>query len=776
HTAAGRSPIVTSPDNHRNLAAIQQRHQTLSDPTVEAPNTTDMPVVVQLGYGVHGNEASATNSAVLVAYHLAAARDIEPMLERMVILLQPALNPDGLDRFAHWVNSHRGAVTIADPMHREHREPWPSGRTNHYWYDLNRDWLLLQHPESRGRVEAFQTWRPNLLTDVHEMGTNSTYFFQPGVPSRTNPLTPEDNVTLTQDIAQYHARALDQAGRLYYTEQSFDDFYYGKGSTYPDVQGSVGILFEQASPRGHEQMGVYGRVTFPRAIHSQFLTSLSSLQAADDLRQRLLDHMANFYRDAWREAGDGGWVFSEPTDPWREARMLQVLRLHDIEVRRAQSTIEVDGTRYEGGRAWVVPERQRQSKLARALFETRTRFNDNTFYDVSAWTLPLSFGIPYAEVSGAQLSELDAPLGAPPSPSMVFSPSPTAVAYAFSWNGYYAPRAVQSLLEADIMPLVATEPFGDESTDYGRGTIIVPVGGQAIGRAEIERRLTRVAQRDGLEIRALETGLTASGIDLGSPSSRPLHAIRPALVVGRGVGAYEAGEVWHYVDHRLRVPVTLVEQSWLDTLDLDEYTHLILVQGRWRLDDQTVEKIARFVREGGVVVAMQGAAQWADEHLLGAAADTKAQDTTTETGRQAPEVPRPYAAYRADRAVDFIGGAIFEVELDLTHPLAYGVPRARLPVFRDTTIVLRAETNPYTAAAWYTDAPKLAGYASDANVERITGTPAVVGTKMGRGLVVRMADNPSFRGVWHGTQKLLANALFFGQIVDNTFVPDRYEE
>ena len=273
---------ISSAENLARLEEIRQAHLVLSDPAAPAPDTSDMPVVINLGYSVHGNEASGSNAALLVAYYLAAATggEIERLLDNAIILLDPSLNPDGLARFAQWANMHRGRVLMADPNHREHREGWPNGRTNHYWFDLNRDWLLAQHPESHARLEQFHRWRPNVLIDVHEMGSSSTYFFQPGVPNRKNPLTPETNVRLTEEIAGFHAEALDSLGSLYYSEETFDDFYYGKGSTYPDAHGSVGILFEQASIRGHLRSTSDGDLSFPFAIRNQLTTTLSTLSAA----------------------------------------------------------------------------------------------------------------------------------------------------------------------------------------------------------------------------------------------------------------------------------------------------------------------------------------------------------------------------------------------------------------------------------------------------------------------------------------------------------------
>ncbi|HEX6201364.1 MAG TPA: M14 metallopeptidase family protein, partial [Thermoanaerobaculia bacterium] len=423
---------VSSPANLARREEIRRRHRALSEapwdepaPGVETQTSAldGMPVVVWLGYSIHGDEASGANASLLVAYHLAAARgaEVESLLDRTVILLDPSLNPDGLARFAHWVATHRGRVEVADPLHREHLQGWPSARTNHYWFDLNRDWLLLQHPESRNRVATIQRWRPNVVADFHEMGSNATFFFQPGVPSRQNPLTPAENLELTRQIARFHAEAFDRAGRLYYTEETYDDFYYGKGSTYPDAQGAVGILFEQASSRGIRQDTEQGLLTFADSVANQVRASFSTLAGAAAKRRELLGWQREFYRRAGEEAASGpvgGWIVGEGGDPARAAELVAILDAHGIAVHRLARDVEAGGRRFAAGEAFVVPAAQRQARLAEALFERRTEFADDVFYDVSAWTLPLAFGLPWAEVARGRWSpglageEVTAPGGA----------------------------------------------------------------------------------------------------------------------------------------------------------------------------------------------------------------------------------------------------------------------------------------------------------------------------------------------------------------------------
>ena len=293
---------ITTPNNHSRIDEIRQKHiDATNDSSIDVSND---PIIVYQGFSIHGNEPSGSNAALAAAYYLAASLnpETEDLLKNTIILFDPSLNPDGLQRFAYWANTNKSKNINPDPNDREYYEVWPRGRTNHYWFDMNRDWLPVQLPESRARIESFHKWLPNILTDHHEMGSNSTFFFQPGIPSRTHPLTPQLNQDLTKEIANYHARAFDKIGSQYYSEESFDDFYYGKGSTFLDINGGIGILFEQGSSRGHAQETSNGLLTFPFTIRNQYTAAMSTLEAAKNMRVKILKYQQDFYRKARNEA------------------------------------------------------------------------------------------------------------------------------------------------------------------------------------------------------------------------------------------------------------------------------------------------------------------------------------------------------------------------------------------------------------------------------------------------------------------------------------------
>ncbi|SHF94104.1 Zinc carboxypeptidase [Fodinibius roseus] len=767
---------VTSPENHSNIEEIRRDHLALTDPNRSGElNTETMPVVLYMGYSIHGDEPSGSNASMLVAYHLAAAQgtEIEQKLANSVVILDPSLNPDGLNRFASWANTHKSKNVVSDPNSLELNQRWPGARTNHYWFDLNRDWMLVQHPTSQGRIDNFHRWMPNILTDHHEMGTNSTFFFQPGIQSRTHPITSQENQDLTKAIAEYHADKLDREKRLYYSQESYDDFYYGKGSTYPDVNGGIGILFEQGSSRGHAQESNHGVLKFPFTIKNQFLTSLSTLEAAQNLRVDILNYQRDFFEgslQAGAEAPIDAYVFGTPYDRARTHHFVELLKRHRVELYELSEDMEAGGESFEAGSAYVIPTNQKKYKFIKALFERRTTFTDSLFYDVSTWTMPYAFNLPFAEVEG-DVPTGDEVEGLPSFPEGEVVGGQSEYAYLFEWDEYYAPRALYRLLQADVRAKVASKPFemnlpAGETKTFDYGTVMVPMGPQSVDREKIHELVRKAAEEDGLTVYAVGTGLTPGGIDLGSGSFEHLETPSVAVVSGSGASGYEVGEVWHLLDQRYDMQATLFPQNRMSYADLSRYNVMVMVNGSYRdLSGDAVEDMKRWVRNGGTLIATKHANNWAEQHDL--AHINFVEDKADTSDEEESDVqPMPYADMANTRGAQHIGGSIFHTRLDLTHPLGYGYNDEDLTVFRNSTLFMKKAENPYATPLYYTDEPLASGYISDENLEELSGTAAIVVSDVGSGRVISMADNPNFRAFWYGTNKLFMNAVFFGQTID----------
>ena len=763
---------ITSPENHKKLQALKEQHRLLSDPTASASlNLETMPIVVWLGYSVHGNEASGSNAAVLVAHHLASAQgpEMEELLNRTIILLDPIINPDGLGRFSQWVNSNRGKTLTADPGTREHAEAWPGGRGNHYWFDLNRDYVPLQHPESRGRMAKYYEWLPNVLNDHHEMGTNSTFFFQPGAPGRTNPNVPKKLEELTKAIAQFHAKALDEIGSLYYTREQYDDFYVGKGSSYPDVTGSLGILYEQASSRGSVQESIHGNLTFAATIRNQYTTSLSVLKAAQSLRTDLLSYQRDFFSSALKEAElfpIKGYVFGSATDPTRNFYLLEMLERHHIDVYELSKSVQAGGKAFEPSSAYVVPMNQKQFRLINALFEKRTTFTDSLFYDISSWTLPLAFDMPYAELKapvrdlqGKKVERAIFPRG-----SLAAAANP--VAYAFEWKHYYAPRALYRLQKAGIKTRVATRPF-EGTTPNGKqrfesGTIMVPLGIQRDKAELIAKTFQTIAQDDGVHCTTISTGMSMEGSDLGSSSFEALQMPRVMLVVGQGVSSTDIGEAWHLLDQRFAMEISLIETQSIGRADLGRYTTIVMAGGSYTsIDSAGMASLRRWIENGGTLVAMEQAVEWAVNNRLATARFRRFDRSRSDSLAQR----RPYADEQRYSGALNLDGAIFDALADRTHPLLFGFDDDRLPLFRGNTIFMEPSRNPYATPLVYTRSPLLSGYIHRDVEPFLRNSAAIVVSGLRSGRVILMTDNPNFRAFWFGTNKLFLNSVFFGSIL-----------
>jgi len=769
HTHEGRPLLlltVTDPGNLEKIEDIRQKHLLLSDPAQSSGiDLRDQPVVIWMGYSVHGNEASGLNASLLVAYYLAANKsdEMQQLLKNTIILIDPSINPDGYSRFSQWVNQFRSNVTITDPNNLEHNEPWPGGRTNHYWVDLNRDWLLLQQPESKARILKFHQWHPNILTDHHEMGSNATFFFQPGIPSRNNPFTPVQTFRLTEKIASFHAAALDRIGSLYYSRESFDDFYYGKGSTYPDINGGIGILFEQASSRGHARETDHGTLTFPFAIRNQFTTSLSTMKAGQELRLELLEHQRNFYKQSMIDAGKDpvkAYVVDAQEDPFRLYHFARVLEQHQIDLFQPSSGFEINGHRYDPENTLVIPTFQRQYNLIRSLFEKVVNFQDSLFYDVSAWTFPPAFDLPYDSLYEKTFKNLHLNVYHPedylPSGKLIGASS---YGYLARWDQYNSPKALYQLQEKGFHVTAAGKEFTtQEGTQFQEGTLFIPVHNQPFGENTLRIYLTEIASSSGIDFYPVTSGFTLQGINLGSPNMAFLQKPKILLLVGDGVSSYEAGEVWHLLDVRFRIPVSLVTIDRFNSIHLNDYNHVVMVNGNYNeINDQKREDLRKWLENGGQIIAFKGGARWLNNQKM---AFIEFREPVNDS------IPlKNYADLDKDRGAQAIGGSIFKTRIDLTHPLCYGYPDDELFVFKDGKYFFERSKNPYNNPVVYAEEPLVSGYISRANYEKIKTASAVLVSSIGRGRSICFSDDPNFRDFWFGTNRLFLNALFLGNLI-----------
>ncbi len=746
---------VSSEANLNNLATIKSEHLKFVDPNQSVSNYDAIPVIIQLGYNVHGNEPSSSEAALLTAYTLVASNhpEVKKYRENSVIFIDPTINPDGRDRHTQWANQYQSKNLVSDNIDAEHNEAWPRGRTNHYWFDLNRDWLLAVHPESKGKLNWMHSWYPNVVTDFHEMGTNSHHFFEPMKPIGSwDPIMPKENYEdLNNLFANYFAKALDEIGSLYYTKESFDGTYPGYGSSYPDLQGGLALLFEQASSRGHVQDTDYGKITFPFTIRNQYISSFATIEAAVENKAYLRKYQQEFFSSAVNKKAKSGlaaYTFSEPYDANRKKAFLDFLLTHKIKV-------------YKTGNQYTVPLKQPQHRMVQTMFETYDKYRDSVFYDASAWSVANFYNIKYKGVKSVKLGNEVTKKNNTVQPMLVKKAS---YAYIINWDDYNAPAALYHLQKQGIKVAGAFKPFKINTSlgalDFNYGSLLIPISKQKMDADKIYAIVKDTQEKFAIPVYGTESGFSLKGIDLGSNNFRVLKTPKVAMLVGEGVNSYEAGEVWHLLDTRIHMPITKIRMTNFSRVNLDKYNSLVMVSGSYRqLDSVQKAKLKNWTAKGNTLITIAGGARWAIVNKL----VNEKLTQKPKKNNQGKVLRKPYVDAGENSGRERLGGAIFEVDLDVTHPLGFGYRYKQMPVYKNNNVFIAPSKSAYGTVAKYTKDPHIDGYISKNNLEHyLKPSASLLVSSVGYGRVVLFADNPNFRGAWYGTNKLFLNALFFG--------------
>jgi hypothetical protein len=755
--------VITSPGNQGRIESIRKAH--LAGQSNGGGG--DIPLVIHLGYNVHGNEPSSSEAAMLTAYYLTASRSPETLawLEGMVITMDPVINPDGRDRHTHWANMHRAEPPVADPLDREHNEVWPGGRFNHYWFDLNRDWFPAVFPETRNRIRFFHKWRPYVQTDHHEMGTQSTFYFDPGEDASNNPIVPDYLYgTLYPLFSKYFVAGADKLGSMYFTREQYDKLYPGYGSSYINFYGGAGFLFEQASSRGHVQETSTVPLTFAFTIRNQVMGSLMTVRASFQEKASLREMRRRFHEQvsAQRKASAvRGYVYGDAADLSRTTAFTEMLRLHEIDVRPLEESLVADGRRFEAGRAFFVPIDQENLLMVRSVFEKDIPYRDSSFYDASTWSLVHAYGMPHAA-----LKVVPTKLGSPSSALSVTVPPParSSYAYVFPATDYQVHRAIYMLQQGGAIVQAAFRPFQARvdggAKAFGYGSAVLPVSLQRISPDSLHALVVKASKATGIAIHGLSTGRSTDGIDMGSGYVRTLRKPEVAMVIGTGLAATEAGEAWHLLDQRLHMPVSKLDVTSLPRADLARYNTIILPGGmHTALDKAFTERLRAWVQNGGTLVTLKSASEWAIRNGFTKERLQPSDSLRSQSARQ------PY-----DQAVNIegakaMGGSIFRADLDTTHPIGFGYTSRTISVYRNGLTFLQPSANPYSTVAQYTSDPLVGGYVHPSLLKKVRNSAAVLVGQEGVGRVVLFSDDPNFRGTWYGTNRLFLNALFFGSLM-----------
>jgi Zinc carboxypeptidase len=793
--------IVGSKERISRLDEIRKGMQTLASGSADAERLiAELPVVVWLLHGVHGNEISSSDAALQEAYHLLAARgnaDVDLILRDALVIVDPMQNPDGRQRFVTTNLLGRAVEPDPEPQSAEHDEPWPGGRPNHYLFDMNRDYFALSQPETRGRAKVMLEWYPQVVVDLHEMGGNSTYYFAPPA-NPLNPLITPAQQKWFEAFGRANAAQFDRRGFAYFIREVYDSFYPGYGESWPIFHGAIGMTYEQASARGLAFRRDDGRLlSYRDGVTHHFTAAITTATTAARNRERLLRDFFEYRRSAIALAQQGTREYLIPPgpDPSRAARLAALLGSQGIEVRRAEESFQAGGRTHAAG-TFIVPLGQAAGRLARNLLDPEVRMDDvflkeqerrrnerlpDQIYDVTAWSLPLMFDVEVVasdRATTAKTTVVDAEKLLAGSSAAAQSAPP--LGFLIPW-GTGAAAAVTDALRAGIIVHSADEGFTHGGRRYEAGTAFVRVTGNVEGTAA---KLPQIAARYGAQVVPITETWTDEGISLGSGRVATLKAPRVLLAWDTPTSSLSAGWARYVLERRYGQRVTAMRVSALQNFDMRDYDVLVLPSGTYSFNDEALRRMRDWIRNGGTLVTLAEASRWAARDRNGLlSTDTLLRDGTPERDAEPAQqaqgsgagggAARPDAAkpFDYDKAIEpererpeNLAGAILRVKLDRNHWLTAGtdgeiqavVEGARvfaplkLDAGRNAGIYEKVERLVASGLVWKEAQPLLAQRAF------------LMHQPMGRGHIIAFAEDPNYRAFAEATQLLFINAVLLG--------------
>ena len=758
--------IVSSPENLIRVDELRLNNLRRTG-LVEGDVEKEEIAIVYLSYGVHGNEAACTESSLAVLQSLADQNaEINNWLSNTIVILDPCLNPDGYDRYIQWNNSVTHRVPNPAAITREHDDPWPGGRVNHYYFDLNRDWAWLTQQESRQRVKFYLDWMPHIHADLHEMHGTESYYFAPAAQPFHPYLTDWQN-SFQGEIGKNHARYFDRNGWLYFTKEHFDLFYPSYGDTYPMLSGAIGMTYEQAGTNaGIATMRKTGdTLKLADRIEHHHVTSLSTVETASKNAGRLVSQFETYYRNSIDHSNGNvkSYIIKKGNPAGRIRDLLELLDQQKIRFGVASSKHKiVKGYSYltHDDSSWtveegdiVIPVAQPRSTLLNVLFEPEAQLADSVTYDITAWALPMAYGLetyatsesipyePYEWKSENNINRQDAPF-----------------AYALEWGSVSSASFLTALLQKGINAKFAASDFTVDGVPYPAGTILM-MRGDNRHLPDFDSLLININRASSAQLTSISTGYVETGKDLGSESHPFVRRPQVISVAGDGVSEQSIGQVWHFFEEDLKYPIDLVDPEKLESVNLNHYNVLILPEGSYKLDNDLLQKIKSWTKSGGKLIAIGSAIQ----QLAGKEGfSIKSKPNGSDEDLQLKDTayhPEPYNAITRKSLTNSSRGAVFMTNLDQTHPLTFGLGKAYWSL---KTNSMGYQWLPSGGnAIFLKDQPVSYGFVGAKAYERQQKT-LIAGTEnMGMGSVVYLIDNPLFRSFWNSGKVLFSNALFF---------------
>jgi hypothetical protein len=784
----GRPLLLATIGTEENLGRIDEIRQNNLRRTgmLDGEAPADSPAIVWLSYNVHGNESVSTEAALQVLYDFAHPQNerTSGYLQNSVVLLDPCLNPDGRERYVQWYKRTAGAEPNANPAAREHHEPWPGGRTNHYYFDLNRDWAWGVQKETRHRLEVYNRWMPHVHVDFHEMGVDEPYYFAPAArPFHENITDWQREFQFT--VGRTNAKYFDQNGWLYFTRQVFDLFYPGYGDTWPIFNGAIGMTYEQGGS-GRAGLAVEtaegDTLTLADRIAHHHSTSLSTVEVAATNRQEVVREFGGYYREA-RQNPPGEYetyVVKRDADGGERLRAFaRHLDRQRIRYGVATESASARGRSYRSGETagvtveagdLVVQARQPKARLVKVLMEPQTTIVDSLTYDITAWGLPYAYGLDAYALPDRMTVPTQDSVG---TSSGVRGGSAAPYAYLARWTSRADVAFASDLLKHGVSLRFTRREITTGGQTYAPGTVIVTRAGNR-DVSGFDDLVRETAQRHEQVLHAVESGFVSEGPDFGSSDLGFVEDPHVAVLAGPPTSSNSLGEVWHFFDRQIDYPLTLLPAEDFDASVLEDVNVLVVPEGRygeWMTTERT-EALAGWVREGGRLVAIGSAngalagkkpfglaTKSADKKENGDEDGDGGETYGEESGETSADDPlRRYGDRERDRLPEATPGSIHRTRVDTTHPLGFGVSD---PYF---TLKRSDDAYAYLKDGWNVvaleTAEPVSGFMGHEAQDAVGETLVYGAESLGRGRVVYLVDNPLFRGFWYGGQMVFANAVF----------------
>jgi hypothetical protein len=742
---------ISSQENINNLENIRKTN--LSQTGIINGNSDNKTAIVWLSYNVHGNEASSTEASMLTIYELVTAK--KSWLKNTVIIMDPCINPDGRDRYVNWFNQVKSTPFNITQDAKEHHEPWPGGRPNHYLFDLNRDWAWATQIETQQRIKIYNKWMPHIHVDFHEQGINSPYYFAPAAEPFHEIITDWQRDFQTQ-IGKNHANYFDKEGWLYFTKESFDLLYPSYGDTYPTFMGAIGMTYEQAG-HGRAGLGIQtdeGEVLTlkDRALH-HMTTGLSTVEISSRNAEKLNSEFKKFFKNKNLEYKS--FVLKNDNED-KINRLIDLLDTHEIKYEYAiKGTIK--GYRYNTEKEekfttsngdLVIHTNQPKGKMVKVLFEPKAKLSDSLTYDITAWSLPYAHGFD-AIASKTKVSSIESKA----EKSITNTIDKSAYAYISKWNSLEDATFLGALLQQNITPRFSEKIFSLEGKTYDPGTLIILRNDNRT--SDFDEKLNKIANKHQRKIQLVATGFVDSGLDFGSYSVKPINKQKIALLSGKGTSSLSFGEIWHFFETELKYPLTILNSDYFSKTNFSKYDVIIIPNGYYSnvLHKTTLDKLSTFVSAGGTLIVIGNALNsFADKKEYSLKSKESKKDSTKYN-------LTPYADQERKNIQNLITGAIFKSKVDVTHPLAFGYKSDYFSLKLSGTSFNYLE-NGINVAYFDKDTENVSGYAGSRAIKNIPESLLFGEEQKGRGSIVYMVDNPLFRSFWHNGKLFLANAVF----------------